>query len=180
MTKWASYEHKQTRQILELLGGVNKIWDYLGLYHKSKLYCHIFTMWLEKYMFVFPIFYSIWAATLEQYIMQTLAGHCGRLWGLSDRSTLPGHVLVVSDILLWLQRRRWWWQNCGGLEVRPTRGGRSLGLCEKVCIKFPFPLIVWQAGSAPHALILKGPRNLCKGCHSHLSAPLNYSSRFWS
>lgn len=38
-----------------------------------------------------------------------------------------------------------------------NRGGRSPRLCEKVCIKFPFPLIVWRTGPAPHALILLGP-----------------------
>lgn len=49
-----------------------------------------------------------------------------------------------------------------------NRGGRSLRLCEKVCIKFPFPLIVWRAGPAPHALILGGPESLSKGV-SHTS-----------
>ncbi|KAM8875559.1 ankyrin repeat and MYND domain-containing protein 1-like isoform 2-T2 [Spinachia spinachia] len=44
-----------------------------------------------------------------------------------------------------------------------NRGGRSLRLCEKVCIKFPFPLIVWQTGPAPHALILLGPGSQSNG-----------------
>lgn len=40
---------------------------------------------------------------------------------------------------------------------------RSQRCCEKVCIKFPFPLIVWWAGLVPHALILKGPGTWRKG-----------------
>lgn len=52
-----------------------------------------------------------------------------------------------------------------------NRGGRSLRLCEKVCIKFPFPLIVWRAGPAPHALILLGPGSLSKGVTHTSQAP---------
>lgn len=52
-----------------------------------------------------------------------------------------------------------------------NEGGRSLRLCEKVCIKFPFPLIVWQAGPAPHALILLGPGSLSKGVTHTSQAP---------
>lgn len=37
------------------------------------------------------------------------------------RSTLPGHVSLVSDMFLRLRRRRW--QNCGDVEARLTRGG---------------------------------------------------------
>ena len=52
-----------------------------------------------------------------------------------------------------------------------NRGGRSLRLCEKVCIKFPFPLIVRRAGPAPHALILLGPGSLSKGVTHTSQAP---------
>lgn len=52
-----------------------------------------------------------------------------------------------------------------------NRGGRSLRLCEKVCIKFPFPLIVWWAGPAPHALILGGLGSLSKGVSHTSQAP---------
>lgn len=52
-----------------------------------------------------------------------------------------------------------------------NRGGRSERLCEKVCIKFPFPLIVWRAGLAPHALILLGPGSLSKSVTHTSQAP---------
>lgn len=46
----------------------------------------------------------------------------------------------------------------GGLAASGSEtNGRSLRLCEKVCITFPFPVIVRRAGRAPHALILPGP-----------------------
>lgn len=53
------------------------------------------------------------------------------------------------------------------------RGGRSWRLCEKVCIKFPFPLIVWRAGPAPHALILLGPGSRSKGVTHTPQGPLH-------
>lgn len=170
--KWLNKPHMSTNRpdkSSSYWGG-----DYLVLSQIKTVLSHLYNV--TRKIYFIPYVRPLWSSILCKHL-QVIVVSCG---GCGDRSTLPGHVLAVSDILLWLQRRRWWWQNCGGLEVRPTRGGRSLGLCEKVCIKFPFPLIVWRAGLAPHALILKGPRNLCKGCHSHLSAPLNYSPRFWS
>lgn len=61
-----------------------------------------------------------------------------------------------------------------GLEevvMAVSGSGRSERLCEKVCIKFPFPLIVWRAGLAPHAVILLGFGSWRKGV-THTSQTL--------
>lgn len=59
----------------------------------------------------------------------------------------------------------------GCLEVRLTlEGGRCRRLGEKVCIKFPFPLIVSLVGQIPHALIRMDPETCRKGV-THTSQP---------
>lgn len=50
------------------------------------------------------------------------------------------------------------------------RGGRCRRLGEKVCIKFPFPLIVSLVGQIPHARIRMDPESCRKGV-THTSQP---------